>query len=243
MPELDDAEVERLYGLPLEQFTGERDALAKKLRAEKRREEADAVKALRKPSVAAWTVNRLARDQPRELKALLAAADRVRRSPGEGADELRSSVESLLGSARELLEQERGSASDSVLQAVARTLRSGAAGDDEQRRALERGTLAEEIEPSGFDAMAGFSPDAAPAPAKRGTRKDDAAASRKAAAERRKLVEEAKAALSEARDRARALRREADDAERAAGRARKEADRAAAEVERAEQALADARDS
>jgi hypothetical protein len=241
--EVDEAEVERLYSLPLDRFTAERDELAKRLRADKRRDEADAVKQLRKPSVAAWTVNRLARDRPRELKALLAAADRVRRSPGGAGDDLRSSVESLLGNARELLERERGSAPDAVLQAVARTLRAGAAGDDDQRRALERGVLAEELEPSGFEAMAGLSLDAAPKPAGTSSRTSNAAASRKASAERRKRVEDAKAALADARERARALRRESDQAERAAKRAREEADRAATEVDRAEQALADARDA
>ncbi len=50
-------EADDLYGLPLEEFTAARDALAKRLRGEKRREDADAVKALKRPSVAAGAIS------------------------------------------------------------------------------------------------------------------------------------------------------------------------------------------
>src|SRR3954452_17985688 len=62
----DDAD--NLYGLPLEQFVPERDALAKRLRAEKRRADADEIKALRKPSVAAWADNQAVRSQPKAAR-------------------------------------------------------------------------------------------------------------------------------------------------------------------------------
>src|SRR6478736_6685161 len=77
MADLDD-EVDALYGLPLDAFVPERDALAKRLRADKRREEADAVKALRKPSVAAWAANQVLRSQPGQRDALLEAGDALR---------------------------------------------------------------------------------------------------------------------------------------------------------------------
>src|ERR1019366_6421623 len=48
-----------LYGLPLEDFIPERTALVRSLRGEKRREDATKVAGMRKPSVAAWTVNQL----------------------------------------------------------------------------------------------------------------------------------------------------------------------------------------
>ena len=67
-----------LYGLPLEQFIPERAALAKALRAEKRRDEAAAVAALRKPSVAAWAVNQLVRSQGSSVQELFAAGDELR---------------------------------------------------------------------------------------------------------------------------------------------------------------------
>src|SRR4051794_33047128 len=64
-----------LYGVALEQCGGERDALAKRLRAEKRRADADEIKALRKPSVAAWAVNQVVRSQPKAARALWDAGD------------------------------------------------------------------------------------------------------------------------------------------------------------------------
>src|SRR5439155_7398313 len=52
-----DAEVEALYGLPLDEFTRARDALAKeRTRAGDKAAAAD-VKALRKPSLTAWALN------------------------------------------------------------------------------------------------------------------------------------------------------------------------------------------
>ena len=48
----DDPEVARLYQLPLDSFTNERNALAKKLGQ-------PAIKQLAKPSVPAWAVNQL----------------------------------------------------------------------------------------------------------------------------------------------------------------------------------------
>ena len=53
----------KLYGLPLERFTEERNALAKRLREEGQRDEAATVSKLRKPSVAAWAVNQIVRTQ------------------------------------------------------------------------------------------------------------------------------------------------------------------------------------
>ena len=64
-----------LYGLPLDEFVKARDTLAKELRKAGKTEAADEVKALRKPSVSAWTVNQLARRYPQELKALVKTGD------------------------------------------------------------------------------------------------------------------------------------------------------------------------
>ena len=62
-----------LYGLDLEEFISARDALAKELRAGGDREGAAAVKKLAKPTRAAWAVNRLVRDRPDEIAALVEA--------------------------------------------------------------------------------------------------------------------------------------------------------------------------
>ena len=61
----DVTEVEdRLYGADLDEFVKERAAAAKELRSERRRDDAAVVAKLAKPSVAAWIVNRVARDSP-----------------------------------------------------------------------------------------------------------------------------------------------------------------------------------
>src|SRR3954447_14378608 len=69
-------EADELYGLPDDEFTSARDALAKRLRGEKRREDADAVKALRRPSVAAGAINRAVREHGAD--ELLAAGEALR---------------------------------------------------------------------------------------------------------------------------------------------------------------------
>ena len=90
---------EDLYGLPLERFTEERNALAKTLRREGRRDEAAEVSKLRKPSVAAWAVNQLVRTQRRDVAALFEVGDALQQAQsrllaGRGdPDALRDAVE------------------------------------------------------------------------------------------------------------------------------------------------------
>ena len=71
--------IDRLYGVGLDEFVPTRTAAAKELRGQGRRDEAAAVQALRKPSVAAWIVNRLARDEESLLANLLAAGAELRK--------------------------------------------------------------------------------------------------------------------------------------------------------------------
>jgi hypothetical protein len=100
---------EDLYGLPLDRFVAERDALARALRADGRREEAAEVGALRKPSVVAWAVNQLVRTQGRALAELFDAGDALReaqedilagRGDGQGlraaAERERAAVDALV---------------------------------------------------------------------------------------------------------------------------------------------------
>jgi hypothetical protein len=67
--------IDALYAADLEDFVAQREALAKRLRAEGDREGAAAVKKLVKPTRAAWAVNRLVRDHPHEVRALVAAGE------------------------------------------------------------------------------------------------------------------------------------------------------------------------
>ncbi len=87
--------MERLYGVGLDEFVAARTAAARELREQGRRDEAAAVQALRKPSVAAWIVNRLARDEAELVAELLSVGVRLRKVQlGAGSPvELRSASE------------------------------------------------------------------------------------------------------------------------------------------------------
>ena len=94
------AEVERLYGLPLDEFTAARGELASRLRQEGRRDEAAEVAGLRKPVVSAWVVNQLARRERDELQDLVDAAAGIR-TGREGADvRFREALDRLTTAAR-----------------------------------------------------------------------------------------------------------------------------------------------
>jgi hypothetical protein len=60
-----------LYSLPLDEFTAARDLLARRLRSQDRDDEANEVGRLRKPSVAAWALNRASRSNPGLVESLL----------------------------------------------------------------------------------------------------------------------------------------------------------------------------
>src|SRR3954462_13460337 len=70
----EDPRIGELYGLPLDRFVPERDALAKALRADGDREGAEAVKKLPKPKQPAWAVKIAARDDAAAPEALAGEA-------------------------------------------------------------------------------------------------------------------------------------------------------------------------
>src|SRR5919108_6063710 len=104
----------RLYGLPLEEFTRERDAAARELRKAKERDAAAQVARLPKPSQAAWAANALARERRDLVDALLSAGDELREAQeravsGGGAGALReagaaerAAVDALVEAAKDL---------------------------------------------------------------------------------------------------------------------------------------------
>ena len=72
-----DEELDALFGLPLDEFTSARNDLAKRLRASDA-EAAEAVRALPKPTISAWTINRLSREDRDGVTALLEAGAALR---------------------------------------------------------------------------------------------------------------------------------------------------------------------
>jgi hypothetical protein len=146
-----------LYGLPLDQFIPERAALVKALRAEKQRDEAGEVAALRKPSVAAWAVNQLVRTQTSAIRALFQAGDRLVQAQADAAagkragDAMRDAtraqrdaVDRLVNAAEGLLSSDGHPLSQTTLERVGDTLRAAAV-DEEARRQVEEGCLTHEL--------------------------------------------------------------------------------------------------
>ncbi len=81
-----EAEIDKLYGLPLGDFTSARNDLAKSLRGQGDRQAASRVKALRKPTVTAWAVNQLVHHYPDLWTELLGATEGIRDAHATGPD-------------------------------------------------------------------------------------------------------------------------------------------------------------
>ena len=90
--ELESALVAVYHG-PFDEFISRRDALAKQLRAAKRREDADRVKALRKPSRTAWVLDTIVHEDPAVIGQLVKAINAAQ-TVQSGAD-LRAAVETI----------------------------------------------------------------------------------------------------------------------------------------------------
>ncbi|MCP9985493.1 hypothetical protein LUX01_01020 [Streptomyces sudanensis] len=76
---------DQLYGLPPAEFTAARERLAARARAAGDRALAERIRALRRPTLAAWASNLLVRSRPGEARSLTALGDelrRARRGPG-----------------------------------------------------------------------------------------------------------------------------------------------------------------
>jgi hypothetical protein len=236
-----DEEIGRLYGLPLEEFTRAREELARRVRQEGDAERAAEIKRLRKPSVPAWVVNQLARQRELDMQRLVKAgeqlagaqAEAIRAQKGDAFLEARRdeqrALQALAAGAREILaEAGRGGA---ALDRVLATLRAGSLTED-GRALLKRGGLTEELEPPGFEALAGLAPPPRPAEPKRPSPSEVRRRLRDLRRELRTI--ETQAAAAERR--AERLRAELRDAEAEAGeldgqRRRLEEELAAAEGE------------
>src|SRR3954447_14559935 len=71
---------DRLYGLPPEDFIGTRDALAKDATTAGDKSLATAIKALRKPSVVAWALNQLVRQDRASVEQLISLGADLRQA-------------------------------------------------------------------------------------------------------------------------------------------------------------------
>jgi exonuclease VII small subunit len=149
------AEIGALYALPAEEFVAARNALVKRLKADKRKDEAAEVAALRRPSVVAWALNHVARDDPDAVAILVEAAQGVadaQRAVMDGGDPkaLRAASAAQRGAAAEVTAAAVRLAGANNANAVAATVDAALADEDLTAR-LRAGTLTETLDaPAGF---------------------------------------------------------------------------------------------
>jgi hypothetical protein len=235
--------IDRLYGLPLDEFTRARDNVARDLRREGDTDAAAEIKQLHKPNLPAWVVNQLARQRELDVQRLLKAGEQlagaqveaIRAPSGDALRDARRdqqrALEALAARAKEILvDAGRGPA---VLDRVVSTLRAGSL-TEEGRALLKSGRLTEELEPPGFEALAGLDMPAGPA---RRAKAAPAGEARRRVRDLRRELSALEARAAAAGRRAEQLREELGDAEAEASRLEDERRRAEEELAAAERDL------
>lgn len=135
------AALDELFTLPAGDFVAARDALARRLKGEDRAPEAAAVKALRRPTLAAWAVNQVVRADNDAYDELVAAGQAVQKAQRKALSGVRDSglrgaaatrrglVEALTDRAASVL-VDAGARPDSHLEDVAATFEAASADPD-----------------------------------------------------------------------------------------------------------------
>lgn len=240
--------IDALYAGPPGEFVAARNALAKELKGEGRREEAEHVAALKRPTVAAAVLNRLARERPGEMKAFARAAAALRKASGrklrEAARAERAAAAALVDAADEILAEEEGGGSAATRDRVIETIQAAAA-DPGLEELLVTGRLDRErsIASVGFALEGGGEVGDEDAKGDGGDDEKERAAERRRgerelkAAEKR--VHDAKAALKKAGEAKKRTAKALAGAEKALEKARAADRAAAAKVVEAEHELQD----
>lgn len=214
----DDPRIQHLYEQDRGDFVAARTALAKEV-AKEDRDTAREINKLRKPSVAAWAVNQVARAQPEVVTDLLEAGAAVRRAQEQALEgdrsQLRDRVDERRALVRRLTDDAVELAGDSHRDEIDATFEAASV-DAAVSDLLQRGVLTAAVaRPSGFDVLGGMD---LGAPPKKSGSSDDGGDSARAEAEKREHLE-------------RRLREAEADAEASQARLA-EAERALAEAER-----------
>ena len=234
-----DAYLDQLFETKPEEFVATRNGLVAKLNALGKRRIASELKALRKPTVPVWAINRLARREPDNVAALLDAANQLRSTQAKAlrnrtsADQLRSAAQAerealrtLLRSAQEVMREANRPDTPGLLGRVESTLHAHAVGNPADRELLRRGRLSREAQALGFAGLLS-SPGAAVA-----TRQAEAAAVQGPVLRQQARAERA------AQQAANRLRSAASRAQRIAERLKGRAQRLAAEAVKAQKEAA-----
>jgi DNA repair exonuclease SbcCD ATPase subunit len=234
---LDEA-LDHLYGVDADEFVAERKRLARELKDAGDGEAAAEVAKARKPTVAAWALNQLARRQRRDVDLLLDAGHRLRQAQeGVVGGDDRAAFEQAQKSEREALQRLTklasellGGASAQALSQISGTLRTAAV-SEEGRELLARGRFVTPLESEGFDVFGALP---ARPPQERATKADRTRQAREELKQAKARVRELEREVRDAEQTAAKLEAEHEKAERAADSARAALTEAEREVERLE---------
>ncbi|MEO5840367.1 MAG: hypothetical protein ABIQ73_11745 [Acidimicrobiales bacterium] len=177
---LSDDELQELYAARPSDFVRIRNDLARRLRKEDRRDDADTAAKLRRPSVTAAALNQVAREAPQLIEAFLAEGALLRAAmqraiDGDAADVRpaqaaeRRAADAVVVAARHLVEALGQRDTDANAQRINNTVRAVAL-DDSLAQRLRRGLLEDDVVASGFGFGGlefGEGPPESPRPAKR----------------------------------------------------------------------------
>ncbi len=260
-----DTALSSLYEVSREEFVPTRDDLVRKARSSGDRELASKIAVARKPTVAAWLINQVAREYPDDLTALAELSDALRGAHQQlAADRLRTLSQQrneLLRTIDDRTLRVARRAKMTVTDQVAEQVReafTAAVLDQDVLADLRTGRLSTVPD---ADANAGWPtwdgipattpatparPKPSAAPPKKKSTKDEEEARRRAAAERRAALrreaeedaEEAESALAEAEAALSAAKQRAEDADAELAAARSRVEQARFEQRTAKQAAA-----
>jgi hypothetical protein len=247
-------DLDALYAAPLSQFTALRNELARAAGADGDRALATEIKALKKPSVSAWVVNRLARDHRDAMQELIGAGvaleEAMQRSFAGEPSQLppaRERESAAIAHLRMAATEVMPDITASTLERVTNSLMSGAR-SREGRDLLLAGCLTTDLEPRGFDVYRGFAipppsdttpgeKPSRPRGARRRSSDETASVPEASAGGPESAIEERKATLrsnlTAARDRSMTAEADAAQVERRASEAKTVAARLAADAEQA----------
>lgn len=150
----------RLYALPFDEFVSARTAAAKTAAGESNRPLAQAIKALPKPSVAAWAINMLAHHQPEALQELRNLGETMQGAQAaldaaalrELSRERRKLLAGAVDAARLAAEKQGRAISGAVASEVEETLRAATA-DAAAAVAVQSGLLLRVLTADGVDSV------------------------------------------------------------------------------------------
>ncbi|HVQ38579.1 MAG TPA: hypothetical protein VMS31_13670 [Pyrinomonadaceae bacterium] len=161
-----DVDLDALFKLPLAEFTDARNALAARLKKSGRGDDAARVKALAKAPVSAWAVNQLYWNHREAFDQLLASGERFHKAQTSAAkagdlrgalDARREALTRLSDLAESVLEAAGHSPSLDTIRRITSTLEAMSVYAS-RSDAPSPGRLTEDVDPPGFDSLAGWVP-------------------------------------------------------------------------------------